>query len=58
MSARAKRRRGAEGEKERMPAARCRLNGRSLLNKRPPEAANSHWLKSLICPVIGSLPLL
>ena len=42
----------------RTPASKRSSNGRKLLNWRPPEVANSYWLKSPNRLLIGSRPII
>ena len=48
----------SEPQERRTPASKRSSNGRKLLNWRPPEVANSYWLKSSNRLLIGSLPII
>ena len=48
----------SEPRERRTPASKRSSNGRKLLNWRPPEVANSYWLKSPNRLLIGSRPII
>ena len=48
----------SEPRERRTPASKRSSNGRKLLNWRPPEVANSYWLKSSNRLLIGSRPII
>ena len=48
----------SEPRERRTPASKLSSNGRKLLNWRPPEVANSYWLKSPNRLLIGSRPII
>ena len=48
----------SEPRERRTPASKLSSNGRKLLNWRPPEVANSYWLKSPNHLLIGSRPII
>ena len=48
----------SEPRERRMPASKRSSNSRKLLNWRPPEVANSYWLRSPNRLLIGSQPII